>query len=336
MMKNVAQAVNLVRGPSLTILMYHAVIEEPLPLRDFCFIRAEDFAAQMSRLAKNGTKVLPLADAVASLKRGELTGPTISITFDDGYRNNVGTAMPVLQQYGFPATIFLATGSIGTEKALWPCRLNIAVEATKLTSLSLHGAGYPLHDRSTREETLRALKERVKVSAGDDPAGAVDEIERALDVAVDPSVPRSSPYAMLDQADIETAVQSGLIEFGGHTVSHPIMSRLSDAQLDLEITDSLEAVKQLTAKSCRTFAYPNGRAEDYDERAVRLLNERGIEAAVTTAEGINRRHADPLRLRRVRVGPNFRSWQLEAAASGLPISSAITLARRARALMSAR
>ena len=62
------------------------------------------------RFAKANFNVISLADGVAGLKRGCLPPRALSITFDDGYRDNHDIALPILLQLGLPATFFVATG----------------------------------------------------------------------------------------------------------------------------------------------------------------------------------------------------------------------------------
>jgi peptidoglycan/xylan/chitin deacetylase (PgdA/CDA1 family) len=182
-----------------------------------------------------------------------------------------------------------------------------------------------------RARALPLLQERVKREAGGSPGEAVAEIERALDVPVDPSVPRSSPFAMMDDQDISRATDSGLVDFGAHTVSHPILSRLDDLDLASEMDGSIDAVEHMTGQACRSFAYPNGGVADFDDRAVHHLRSRAIDIAVTTVTGVNGLEADGLRLARVGVGPNTRSLKYAAAAYGLPLSGLVNpLKRRVR------
>jgi peptidoglycan/xylan/chitin deacetylase (PgdA/CDA1 family) len=101
-----------------------------------------------------------------------------------------------------------------------------------------------------------------------------------------------------------------------------LLSRLGDDRLGAEIEGSLEAVAALTGRPCRSFAYPNGRAADFDDRATAILAARGVEVAVTTISGANRRGADPLRLRRWGIGPEASPLRFAAAAHGLPLEAA--------------
>jgi peptidoglycan/xylan/chitin deacetylase (PgdA/CDA1 family) len=102
------------------ILVYHQITSLP-PERDpyAISVTPEAFAAQMEYLHDGGYHVLRLSDAVKMMQRGEALPPkALAITFDDGYRDNYTTALPVLKRYGFPATIYLVADRMG-ESAVW-------------------------------------------------------------------------------------------------------------------------------------------------------------------------------------------------------------------------
>ncbi len=83
-----------------------------------------DFAGQMARLEDLGYRVVPLEEAVELLARGEpLQRPTLAITFDDGFANNLDVAFPELHRRGWPATVFVTTGWLGRRPFLTPREL---------------------------------------------------------------------------------------------------------------------------------------------------------------------------------------------------------------------
>ena len=102
------------RARGATILAYHAVGECPHPDREhLCVcVPTDSFARQMALLSRC-RRVVRLDDLVEGRVSGR--GRLVAITFDDGYRNVLRNAAPVLQHFGFPATVFVPTKWIGKE-----------------------------------------------------------------------------------------------------------------------------------------------------------------------------------------------------------------------------
>ena len=95
------------------ILVYHDFGYE----KSGSFVSPENFNRQMEYIKKKGFEVITLDELVKSIKdKRRLKRNKVVITFDDGYRDNFEYAYPVLKKFGFPATIFLITDLIGTEK----------------------------------------------------------------------------------------------------------------------------------------------------------------------------------------------------------------------------
>jgi peptidoglycan/xylan/chitin deacetylase (PgdA/CDA1 family) len=111
--------------------------------------------------------------------------------------------------------------------------------------------------------------------------------------------------------DVRAVQASGLVEFGGHTTQHEILAHQGDAEVREEVRRSHRRVAVETRREPRVFAYPNGRAVDFDDRAKAAVKDAGIPFALTTEQGLNDRASDPLALRRICVGadlplPRFR------------------------------
>ncbi len=91
--------------PAVRILMYHRVTR--LPAYDQLTVTPERFDDQMAALRASRCRVVSLAQAVADLERGEPPAPAVVVTFDDGYRDNLENALPILRRHEIPATIFV-------------------------------------------------------------------------------------------------------------------------------------------------------------------------------------------------------------------------------------
>ena len=76
----------------------------------------DDFRRQLDRLEEWGAVVLPLEDAYARLRTKDLPDRAVVLTIDDGYASVVERAWPVLQERGWPATLFAVSGYVGTRR----------------------------------------------------------------------------------------------------------------------------------------------------------------------------------------------------------------------------
>jgi peptidoglycan/xylan/chitin deacetylase (PgdA/CDA1 family) len=289
----------------LLIVCYHGLREDDDPARHWLLLPRSAFEAQIRHLAAH-YDCLPIDTALQRLWAGEIDTPTACVTFDDGYRNNFEIGLPVLRRHQVPATIYLATGLIGTADLLWTTTLELAFRRARADSVDLTTLGFgrvALGDDAARAATGSRVVETLKTrAAGErlDLVGALmeqlDEERRAADRA---------PFELMNWREVSDLATSKLVTFGAHTVSHEIVSRLDDDALEREIAGSVDSVARAVpdARSA-TFAYPNGRSQDVDARAAAVLAHAGCSAAVTTTEGLNDAATPRMGLRRAVVGGN--------------------------------
>src|SRR6266850_506179 len=116
------------RDAAFPILSYHRVNDARDPFFDS--LPTEVFEQQMSHVARH-YRVFSVEELTDRLRRGGLPRNAVAITFDDGYRDNLTHAAPILSRHGLPATVFLATSFMGTAEVPWVDRLAMALKATK-------------------------------------------------------------------------------------------------------------------------------------------------------------------------------------------------------------
>jgi peptidoglycan/xylan/chitin deacetylase (PgdA/CDA1 family) len=292
------------RRDRLGVLMYHGVVGAPLPFDDWCFLAEAEFRWQVEWLARR-CEIVPLVEGARRLREGSLgrsERPVVVITFDDGLACCRRFAFPILRQAGAPATVFLATGLVDSDKTLWHCRALEALGRTRRPTLEWDGRVFPLRNAKDRALASACVQAGLKHLPPAELEAALDRLERALEVPVNPSVPPESPFRVLSAGQIREMADSGLIAFGGHSHSHPILARLSEDAQRREIETSLRRVAELTGRPCESFAYPNGGPGDYDARTTSILAEAGVRVAVTSMHAPNAPGVAPLELRRYNVG----------------------------------
>jgi peptidoglycan/xylan/chitin deacetylase (PgdA/CDA1 family) len=283
----------------VAIFMYHAVVRSAIG--EACFITESVFRDEI-RCIRDNFDVIPLTEVVRRLSAGESFGPTAAITFDDGFQNNYESAFPILREAALPATLFLTTQFLNTDKTFWYGLWIHAIRSTQCKSMIWNGQTFDLQSPRAKRRSSDMIQDELKKLPQTSLLRELAKLVQKLTGKTNFTIRKRSPVRMLDVAAINEMVDSGLVEFGAHTYSHAILSKIPNAQKREEIVKSIEDVQQFTGRCCRLFAYPNGRHSDYDSASMRILRENGIIAAVTAEPGINDKTTPHLELRRYPTG----------------------------------
>ncbi|HZO04338.1 MAG TPA: polysaccharide deacetylase family protein [Burkholderiales bacterium] len=280
---------------SLSVLAYHRVLPAPDPMLQGV-PSVEEFERRMRWVASN-FDVMPLGEAVRALRADRLPKRALSITFDDGYADNHDLALPVLRQIGLPATFFIATGFLDGGYMF----NDVVIEALRQAQgphFDLSDLGYgrlPVATENERRQAAAAILQQLKYEMPRRRhAVAIEIATRAK--AVVPS------RLMMTNKEVKALYDAGM-EIGAHTVTHPILARMSLDRVRQELTDGRQQLEQITGAPVRLFAYPNGRpGRDYRREHAALARDLGFEAAVTTAWGAARPGDDFYQI------PRFTPW----------------------------
>ena len=294
-------------GAAFPILGYHRVNDDDDPF--FPSLPSAVFESHMAYLARS-YRVMTVEDLVESMRRGTVPRNAIALTFDDGYRDNLTHAAPILARYGLPATIFLTTGLIGTGEVSWFDRVATAFKtATAESIVAPWGARLPLRATGDRLAALQAALTYLK-GLGEEEFGR--RLDRLLE-ALAPSDPGRWKGLMLEWDDVHALRGLGF-SIGAHTVTHPILSRVSEERARTEITDSRRMIESACGVAPRAFAYPNGKEQDYNDVVQRLIGDAGYTCALTSRFGLNTSRTPVYELRR--GGP----WEHDVAAFAMKLS----------------
>jgi peptidoglycan/xylan/chitin deacetylase (PgdA/CDA1 family) len=278
----------------LSILIFHRVLREADPL-----FPGEPHAPQFEALVRHLRSrftILPLSDAVRRLNDGTLPPAALSITFDDGYLDNVELAAPILRRHEVPATVFIATGyldggSMFNDRVIEAFRVTRRDEVVLDHDLGTHRTASVADRRSAIDSVLARIKYR-----------PFDERERLADhVLQRTGVP--APERLMMSRDDARALSGFGLELGAHSVNHPILARLGPREARDEIATSKRVLEEIANHDVTLFAYPNGKpGEDYTSEHVRMVKDAGFEAAVSTAWGAAGAKSDRFQL------PRFTPW----------------------------
>jgi peptidoglycan/xylan/chitin deacetylase (PgdA/CDA1 family) len=292
------------RRPQFRVLGYHRVTREPQPagtIEEALAVPVAEFVRQMAYVRQMFSPVH--LEAFASFRQNPRAFrlPPLAVTFDDGYRDNFTLALPVLQEFGVPATVFVTTGQVGRHTVFWWNELSHLVwrapEGEYCVELQGRGQCFRLAPAAERQSAFwrlfRLLCKMPEVQRHTTLAHLRSELGRGAET--------EAPAAeMLSAQDIAEA-PGDFLRFGAHTLHHVVLTKVPAEEARREIVDSMAQLRAWTGREVITFAYPLGDASSFDERVRNMLAEAGIRFAVTTLKGANTPAQDPLLLRRTLI-----------------------------------
>jgi len=290
------------RKDEFAIITYHRVLEKPDPDYGFAFgIRLSVFERQLAMFHRFGS-VRPLDEILDRIEQGKPLPPRcIALTFDDGYRDVLTRAWPLLLRYKLPATLYVAVDAL-ERGFLWPDVVQAAIQRTRSNHLVLEAlkASPPrAFEFSDPRQRLMAVW-RLNALLTDLSNEKKQELLRELTWKLLRVSPEEIPFPglMLTWEELKELAAGGMT-IGAHTVSHPILTRVSQEQAQQEILQSRQLLEERVGIPVRHFCYPNGRAQDFSPEIERMVEASGYRSACTTIRGINTLRSDRFALRRI-------------------------------------
>ena len=289
---------------SAVILMYHRVAEvDSSPYQ--VSVSANHFLQQMEVL-RSITCPISLIELKDAIKQKKIPKNSVVVTFDDGYSDNYSRAFPILNKLQIPATIFITSSYVGSQREYWWDELErILILPEKLPDKSPFMVGGQTLDlnfaRFNKEQRIHLLRGIHGLLKSCRP-GDRNSILNALLLMGGLSELGRDAYLPMTADEIVTLSRSGIIDIGAHTLTHPVLSTLNREEQQIEIVDSIRAVEKIIDKPVETFAYPFGSANDIDKFSLEIVSSTGIQAAVTTTPGKVNPESSLFSLPRVAVG----------------------------------
>ena len=275
------------------ILMYHRFRETA----DGVSTSARCFSEQLDYLAEH-YRIVTLSELAGYLTRGRPVPPGLAvITIDDGYRDCYDIAFPILRERKIPATTFVVTDFVDQATWLWTDKvryLTASAPGSLLeTTIEHHSLRIALDGRYSRLKGAERVNTELKLISDEAKDDAICGIAESLDVKI-PDVPPAE-YLPLTWEQIREMDSSG-IEVGSHTVTHPILTRISAGRLRNELRESRARLEGVLGHKVELLGYPNG---DHNQSVQLEAARAGYKCAVTADYGLNNGRSNLLALKRI-------------------------------------
>ncbi|MEK9699562.1 MAG: polysaccharide deacetylase family protein, partial [Candidatus Poseidoniales archaeon] len=222
-----------------------------------------------------------------------------AITFDDGFENNLTVAAPILSKHKIPATIYITTDFIESNRMSWIDRIEFVVEQVEQANGSLPWGEFSFKTTKERRSFLEDIRHHLKSKKSIDGDLLATKIQNFLgfDEIWSSDHPLDRKMTWNQVRDLSSIPG---MTIGGHTHTHAIMSYLDDTELKTEIDTSLSLIsKRCNYANIVHYAYPEGLAHHYNEKVIETLKSRGIQCCPSAIHGVNAADTDLFNLRRV-------------------------------------
>lgn len=178
--------------------MYHAVCPPPPENPNRIFTSPELFVAQMRHLKRRNLRGVSMRELRQAERRGNAKG-LVGLTFDDGYEDFLQNAVPVLERFGFSATVFVVAGMLGEENN-WEFRGDPRPQMKLLGAEDLRevsARGMEVGSHTMTHPKLLGLEPEV---LEEEVSGSRQVLSEVLGKSVDGF---SYPYGFIDDASVQ-------------------------------------------------------------------------------------------------------------------------------------
>jgi len=282
----------------IRVLMYHRFDKNDNPAA----MNIKYFDIQCKFIKKH-YNIISLSDYVEFITQSRRPPEnSVIFTIDDGYYDFYEYAFPVLKKYEIPATVFVTTGFIDNALWLWPDVIRHIIYNTPLEEYTFNFENYnksfSISKKSEKENIWNFFASLCIKIMDEKKIKLIDQIKNELSVSIaDEPIKEFSSFTWENMYEMETFG----IEFGSHTCTHPILSKINSQQKHFEIVESKIRIEEKLQREIVSFCYPNGQKGDYDKETIKFIKASGYKCATVACRGFNDINTNPYLLKRIAI-----------------------------------
>ena len=296
------------------IFMYHRVLPqdlakgEDIPVQSGMYVSPESLRLHLSYL-KTHFSLISFNELVRRLKTGDDVSRCAVLTFDDGWLDNYLYAFPILLEFNAPATIFLTSGFIGTHQWFWPeeigwALLSVYRERIDISLLPVQLSHILKKEHFPQKDVGKSIDRIIAAIKLWDPLQRLSVSQQCTQLRT--KMTKEPKRLLINWNEARKMTESGLVDFGSHTVSHALLNQLQPEDVLQELVKSVAKIHKEIGVQTNYFAYPNG---NYTSQVLAILAESGITAAVTTKGGLVDKNSFLLELPRIAIHDDISHTQ---------------------------
>jgi peptidoglycan/xylan/chitin deacetylase (PgdA/CDA1 family) len=314
----------LTRGQGAIFTLHQVLPDPPRSFDPNALLRVTPafLEAVVVKVRASGFEIVSLDEAVERIiGRTTSDRPFACFTFDDGYRDNLVHAYPVLKRLNVPFTIYVPTEFPDGKGELWWLLLEEVVRRSATVSVQRNGGieSFPCGTPGQKQAAYDSIYWWLR----DLPEDRARQVIRELAAAADIDTAVACRNLIMSWGEIRKLAADPLVTIGAHTRRHYAVARLSPDEARAEIAESVARIEAETGRPCRHFSFPYGDETSASARDFEIAASLGLASAVTTRKGLIHGTARDCitGLPRVSVNGNYqRSRYIEVLLTGAPFA----------------
>ena len=243
------------------ILTYHRVLPDSIVSNDSILniaVSITNFRKQIEYL-KNNFSILPIDNFLRHINSNSKQFKVL-ITFDDGYKDNLDYAYPILKEFNVPAIIYVITKFIGNRFSPWWIKLDDFVRNNRYFKNK--------NKKFIFFKNILLLSDQLTI---DKQLSLFTKINK-----------KKYDQIFLNHKEIKFLSEQKLITIGSHSHSHYNFSKLNEKQAFSELKISKSILEKIIKKKIIHFSYPYGNYENINFQHIKILEQLGYMSAATT------------------------------------------------------
>lgn len=283
------------------MLCYHDLREDDDP-ENWLRVSRTNFREHLNWLTRHGVFVSPLTGE--SVRSDSELPFRFLLTFDDGYRNNLEIALPLMEAFEVPGLFFISTWHAVSQTPFWFDRVFAAIYSGNLWELDLTEQGlrkfrFRAGAPSARWDDIQSLLTAIKFVGNEDHPVVRMILDRCDDFHDASGIDLLNRYRPLSLEEMGRMAESKFCHFGSHAHHHRILNELEPEEIAASLLESRNILERATCQSIVHIAYPNG---DYGPEVVEQCRRLGFKYGFTTRRGIGQLVPGQYEIPRILIG----------------------------------
>ena len=307
----------LLSPSGLRILCYHGfAMDDEADFRPKLFISPKTFERRLRFLSEKRFPVLDLQDAIDKLSAGTLPRGATVITIDDGFYSVLHCALPLLQSFSFPATVYITTYYCLKQTPIFRLMVQYIFWKTRDSELDLSGMPAPVTGcvpLTDQKESQRVMWDLIRFGETQVPESERVKLAKIIGDRLHVDLQKlfeGRHLSLMNESELKQLV-SDRIDIQLHTHRHQLPDQKSI--IHQEITDNRAVLEHIAQKPLRHLCYPSG---IWSEQSWPYLTELQVISATTCDPGLNVAGTPALGLKRFLDGENISQIEFESEMCG--------------------